>query len=561
MPSTPPTTRPAAGGDPRRGVFAQRLTLHAGSTALLRGATFAVQGGRQVALVGRNGSGKSTLLATIEAIGRTGSAPPGVTLEGELRLAPGLAVGHLPQSPQLDHPGAVSSYLDDHGGPAASAAAAYRRLADRVAAGSTDQGTLGAYGEALEEMERVDGWGHEARRAEVLLGLGLDAALLERPLATLSGGEATRVALAALLLADHELLLLDEPSNNLDADARDYLAGWLAQTPAAVLLVTHDRELLDGATEILEIEEGTGRVLLFGGGYQAFEADRRAALDQRRQAYQEQERRRARLARSAGLLAERAQSFQSHSQNDFYRRKSAKVARAANAQATRIDRELSALEEPDLPSQPRFVVVAPGISTGTLLRLEGVRLERGGRVLARDLDLTVAAGERVGVIGPNGSGKTTLLSVLAGAPPASGGVWRNPLLRTATLPQVVVPEGGTRSVLDHVAALLEVPSDELRGVLGKVLFSDVARRRAADQSEGELRRAVLAGLFFGGPDLLLLDEPTNHLDLATIELLEEALDEFAGAVVAISHDARFLRRLEPARTLDAGEGWRWSTGG
>ena len=553
--------RPPAAGDPRRGAFAQRLTLHAGSTTLLRDATFAVQGGRQVALVGRNGSGKSTLLATIDSLGRTGSVPSGVTLEGGLRLAPGLSVGHLPQSPQLDHPGAVSGYLDDHGGPAARASATYRRLSDRVAGGATDERTLGAYGEVMEEMERVDGWGHEARRVEVLLGLGLDAALLDRPLATLSGGEATRVALAALLLADHELLLLDEPSNNLDAGARDYLAGWLAQTPAAILLVTHDRELLDRATEILEIEEGTGRVLLFGGGYEAFEADRRTALDQRRQAYEEQERRRTRLARSAGLLADRAQSFQSQSQNDFYRGKSAKVARAALAQTTRIERELSALDEPDLPSQPRFVLVPPELSSGTLLRLEGVRLERGGRVLARDLGLTVGAGQRLGVAGPNGTGKSTLLSVLAGEAPAAGRVWRNPGLRPATLPQVVVPEGGTASVLDHVAALVEVSPDELRPVLGKVLFSDVARRRASDQSEGELRRAVLAGLFFGGPDLLLLDEPTNHLDLATIELLEEALDEFTGAVVAVSHDARFLERLKPARILDTAAGWRWQAPG
>ncbi len=515
-----------------------------------------MQGGRQVALVGRNGSGKSTLLATIDSISRTGSPPGGVTLQGELRLAPGLTVGHLPQSPQLAHPGMVSGYLDAHGGPGARASAAYRRLAERVAAGATDEGTLGAYGEALEEMERVDGWGHEARREEVLGGLGLDAALLHRPLATLSGGEATRVALAALLLADHELLLLDEPSNNLDAGARDYLAGWLAQAPAAVLLVSHDRELLDRATEILEIEEGTGRVLLFGGGYDAFEADRRAALDQRRQAYEEQERRRGRLARSAGLLAERAQSLQSRSQNDFYRGKGAKVARAATAQATRIERELRTLEEPEGPAQPRFVVAAPAVSTGTLLRLQEVRLERGQQVLASNLSLAVGAGERVAVVGPNGSGKSTLLSVLAGETPASGRVWRNPRLRLGVLPQVVVPQGGDATVLDHVAALVDVAPDDLRPVLGKVLFSDVARRRAADQSEGELRRAVLAGLFCGRPDLLLLDEPTNHIDLATIDLLEAALEEFTGAVIAISHDERFLRRFRPGRTLDSATGWR-----
>ena len=560
MPSFAPAHSLPA-GDARRGAFAHNLTLHAGSTTLLREATFSVQGGRQVALVGRNGSGKSTLLSTLEALSRTGSPPPGVTLQGELRLAPGLTVGYLSQSPQLAHPGSVTGYLDAHGGPAAQASAVYRDLADRVAAGATDEPTLAAYGEVLEEMERIDGWGHEARREEVLRGLGLDAGLLERPLATLSGGEATRVALSGLLLADHELLLLDEPSNNLDAGARDYLARWLEQSPAAILLVSHDRELLDRATEILEIEEGTGRVLLFGGGYEAFEADRRAALDQRRQAYEEQERRRSRLARSAGLLADRAQSFQSRSQNDFYRGKSAKVARAATAQATRIERELRTLEEPDLPAQPRFTVVQPALTSGTLLRLEEVRLERGRRVLASDLSLAIGARERVAVVGPNGSGKSTLLAVLGGRPPASGRVWRNPEVRLGILPQVVVPETGGASVLDHVAAVVDLPLDELRPLLGKVLFSDVARRRAADQSEGELRRAVLAGLFAGGPDLILLDEPTNHLDLATIDLLEEALDEFTGAVVAISHDDRFLNRLSPARTLDSGAGWRWRVGG
>jgi ATPase subunit of ABC transporter with duplicated ATPase domains len=190
-----------------------------------------------------------------------------------------------------------------------------------------------------------------------------------------------------------------------------------------------------------------------------------------------------------------------------------------------------------------------------------VRLVRGERVLAPNLSLAVGARERVAVVGPNGSGKSTLLAVLAGETPASGRVWRNPRLRLAILPQVVVPEGGDATVLDHVAALVDIPPDELRPVLGKVLFSDVARRRAVDQSEGELRRAVLAGLFFAAPDLLLLDEPTNHLDLATIDLLEEALDEFTGAVVAISHDERFVRRLNPTRMLDSGAGWRWRVGG
>ncbi|MBO0694094.1 MAG: ABC-F family ATP-binding cassette domain-containing protein, partial [Acidimicrobiaceae bacterium] len=186
MPSSV-TNRPLTAGDPRRGAFAHRLTLHAGSTTLLQEATFSVQGGRQVALVGRNGSGKSTLLATIESISRTGDPPSGITLQGELRLAPGLSVGHLPQSPQLAHPGAVAGYLDARGGPAAHASASYRRLAEEVAAGATDERTLTAYGELLEEMNRVDGWGHEARREQVLVGLGLDAALLDRPLATLSG--------------------------------------------------------------------------------------------------------------------------------------------------------------------------------------------------------------------------------------------------------------------------------------------------------------------------------------------------------------------------------------
>ncbi|MFZ0215198.1 MAG: ATP-binding cassette domain-containing protein, partial [Candidatus Dormiibacterota bacterium] len=520
MPRLHPTTTPTSAADSRRGVFAQHLTLRTAGALLLDDASFAVAGGRHAGLVGRNGSGKSTLLETVVALARRGGVPDHVSLSGVLRVAPGLTVGRLPQSPQLEWSGSVAGYLDEHAGDVGAVWQEHERLLGAMRSGADDTMTLTAYGDALEAMERAGGWAYEQQRAAVLHGLALDPALLTRPVPSLSGGEATRVALAALLVAPAELLLLDEPTNNLDAGAARYLARWIEETTAAVLVVSHDRDLLDRVDEILEIEEGTSRVLSYGGGFDLMEAQKQVALEAKQRAFADQETRRARLEGAVAGISARAQAFQDHSQNDFYRRKGAKVARGAKAQAVRVARELQRLEEPDLPAQPRFVVEPPRLTSGALLRLASVGLGGADRSLVRGLDLALGAGDRLAITGPNGSGKTTLLRVLAGGPSTTGTVWRHADLRLGVLPQTLPAPAHGDSLLAYAQRFADAPADQLRERVGKVVFADPARRRATEASEGELRRTVSAALFAAGPDLLLLDEPTNHLDLQSVDLLE-----------------------------------------
>lgn len=549
-----PDSLPAA---PVHGVFARNLRLWAGGRLLLDGATFTVPQGRVTALVGRNGSGKSTLLSAILARARAGAPADGVQVEGDLWVGHGTRAAALPQSPQLDWTGTVAAYVDDHGGDPAAAFAAHEAALAAISQGAADAAAMERYGEALQAMDRLAAWDYAARRERVLAGLGLRAEQLDRAVQSLSGGEATRVALAAVLLAPAELLLLDEPTNHLDAAARRFLTEWLREVPAAVLLVSHDRDLLDEVDEILEVEEGSGHVRAFGGGFTQFEEQRRLEEEARLRQFGVQEERRARLEGAATALSDRAQRSQDLSQNDFYRARGSKVARAAKAQEARIERELRSLSRPHAPSRPRFPVPTPSHRSGLLVRAEGVVLPAGPP--CDPLSWAIHGGQRAAVFGPSGCGKTTLLRVLAGeASPAGGTVTREPAAVLAHLPQTPPPPGPRESVLAYVQRHWPGPGEPLREALGKVLFADPSRLDATRVSDGELRRAACAGVFHTAPDLLLLDEPTNQLDLATIELLERALDEYTGAILAATHDGRFLRRLRPAGGLRSIEG-RWES--
>jgi macrolide transport system ATP-binding/permease protein len=532
------------------GLFARDAGLSVAGRPLLVGASFAVTGARKVALVGRNGSGKSTLIETVLRVAEDGRPPDHVELSGRLELGPRTTVAAVRQDVQLSFAGSVDAYLDRCAGEVSRAWNEHERWSQVLARGRDDAEALTGYGGALEEMTRVEAWDYPARRHRVLDGLRLAPALAQREVATLSGGEATRVALAGVLLSPASLVLLDEPSNNLDLESIAFLADWIRRSTASLLLVSHDRELLDATVqEILEIDEGSGRLLSFGGDYTFYAARKREAFEAELKAFQEQQGRRRRLEASAEGLARRADRFQNASQNDFYRSKAARVARAASAQRSRVRRQLSAAEEPSPPAQPRFEVQPPAITSGTVVRTQGLGFEYSGQPLFRGLDLSLRAGRRLAVVGPNGSGKSTLLRLLAGElAPTAGVVERAPGLRAGYLPQLSIPDA-EESALDFVLRRVDAPGEEVRAILGKVLFGDPARLRAADLSVGQLRRVECAALFAARPDLLLIDEPTNHIDLPTIDLLERALDDYGGAVVACSHDRRFLGRLRPDARL------------
>ncbi len=536
---------------PGAAVVATDLTLAVAGRTLLAGAGFAVPRGRKAALVGRNGSGKSTLLATIQAVHDTGRPPGHVEMRGSLALAPGTVLASPPQSPQLVCTGTARAYLDARAGEVSRAWNRCEELTAALAGGRQDDLLLAEYGEVLEAMQRLDGWSYPQRLAELTAGLGLAAELLERPISELSGGQATRLALAGVLLGPAGIVLLDEPSNNLDLPSLGFLARWIRESPAGLLLVSHDRELIDSTVEeVLEIEEHTARLRTYGGGY-SFYAERRAeereALLRR---YADQEQRRARLEASARGVATRAQRLQGTSQNDFYRGKAARVARQAKAQQTRIRRETNRLAEPEPPARPRLTVEPPGGPRGLLLRATELGFAYAGTAVLDRVSVTVRTGDRLALLGRNGSGKSTLLRLLAGElAPGSGRVEPTPGVRIGHLAQEPAVPDRRASLLDFAARRFPLPGEQLRAILGKVLFADPASVHAGDVSLGELRRVECAALFAYGPDLALLDEPTNHLDLLSIEMLEAALAGYPGALVVVTHDRRFLDGLRPTATL------------
>jgi ATP-binding cassette, subfamily F, member 3 len=541
------------GIDPTGGLAAGDLWLSAGGRTLIAGAQLALRPGRKVALIGRNGSGKSTLLAALQAAVEGRPPPEHVALRGSLVVEPGTAVASLPQDPQVAFAGTAREYLDEWAGEAGRAWNRHEAAVAALTDGGQDEAVLREYGEALDAMTRLGAWAYPERRAEVMAGLDLPDDLLDRPLGQASGGQATRLALAGVLLAPAGLVLLDEPSNNLDVEAVRFLARWIGAAEAGFLLVSHDRDLIDAtADEVLEIEEGTGRLLHFGGNYSFFVERKREQLAAQARHHAEQERRRRQLEGAARGQAVRADHFQATSQNDFYRSKGARVAKAARAQRARIDRELSRVAEPEPPALPRLTVAQPGARAAgqLLLRAVGVGHRYGTAEVLRNVDLHVRQGDRLAVVGPNGSGKSTLVRLLVGElAPAAGRVDRTAGVTVGHLAQSTAPPDPRTSLLDFGLALAPMPAERLRPLLGKVLFGDPARLRAGDVSQGELQRVELAALFAAGHDLLALDEPTSHLDILSIEMLEEALAEYAGTVVAVSHDQRFLRSLRPTATL------------
>ncbi len=546
MASASPTSAAIAAAD---------LRLSIAGKPLIEGASFAIPRGRKVALVGRNGSGKSTLLDTLQAVSSGGRPPDHVELSGRLSYAPGTVLASLPQSPQVAFAGSARAYLDARAGAVARTWNRYQELTEVLAAGGQNEALLREYSEVLEAAERLEAWAYPQRVAEVAQGLGLGGDLLQRPLSNLSGGQASRLALAGVLLGSATVILLDEPGNNLDAASLRFLAGWIRASSTAMILVSHDRQLIDSTVhELFEIEEHTRRLRLFGGGYTFYAQTRQAEHESQERRFAEQQERRVRLQASARLAAARAQRMQARTQNDFYRSKAARVARLARAQRVRIGRELNREDEPEPPARPRLVVGRPAGGEGLLLKATGVGFSYGQADLLHHVAIRVRAGDRMAVLGRNGSGKSTLLRLLAGdLAPVTGTIERASGLRIGHLAQEPVVADRSASLLDFGLRRFDGPAEQLRVILGKVLFADPARIRTGDVSLGELRRVECASLFASGPDLALLDEPTNHLDLLSIEMLETAVAEYEGAMIVVSHDERFLAAFRPATVLQLGD--------
>src|ERR687886_27905 len=505
---------------------------------ILLGVSFTVGHGERAGLVGPNGSGKTTLLRIIAGLERPDA--------GSVALAPSARLGYLRQGFLGDEDRSVATMLDPQGAVWA-AHLDLQRATESLAAQPADPEALGAYDAAAARFEDLGGYARLGAVEEVLRGLGLDGLEPERPIATLSGGQKTRLALAGLLLGAPDLLLLDEPTNHLDLDALRWLEGFLARYRGAVLLVSHDRAFLDATVgTVLELDGDTHTITPYAGGYTAYATAKRAELAAQWDAYKRQERRRERVeedireTRSHALHTERA------TRDSSARRLSNKVMRKAIVRERKLEKELEerSVEKPKAGWNLKLDFPATSGGAREVLRVEGLRKGFDGRTILAGVDLHLRHGERVVLTGPNGGGKSTLLKIVAGELSADSGMVRlgeGVVVGYYRQEQEGLAAGTPLEAIRRAAPMTET---EARSYLHRYLFAgDEVFTAIARLSYGERARLELARLVLSGANLLLLDEPTHHPDIPSRERFETAPAGFSGTVLAVLHDRYLIERL------------------
>jgi ATP-binding cassette subfamily F protein 3 len=512
-------------------VTASSIGIHAGDNPLFEDVSFKLEAGERMTLSGRNGAGKSTLLRVL--------AGELSTETGKLVLRRGTRVALHDQRPPHGAETSLADYVFSSRGDMIEAEAELTRLEQAMSDKPGDAETLREYAATQGEFDHRGGYRWRDQVQAVLNGLGFSQEQTGRPLSSFSGGELTRASLARALAMRPDLLLLDEPTNHLDIPTLEWLESYLIGLDAAIVLVAHDRWFLEAVgTSVLELEAGRGRY--FAGPWHAWR--------------QEQARREIALGRAIDR-----QQAEIERMERFVERFRAKATKARQAQSRvkkieKIKRE-GASEDPRDRRKLRFSFEEPERAGRFVLKVQGARIEVPGRVLLDDAALQLERGEHVVLVGPNGAGKTSLIEVLAGRrEPAAGKVGLGHKVQVGYLSQHADTAAGEGTVLDALQRETGLNNKKARTLLGGFLFSgDDAGKSLSDISGGEQRRLSLAILVASGANLLILDEPTNHLDVESREALEDALSEYRGAVILVSHDRALLEAVG-SRTLVCEDG-------
>ncbi|GAA1353695.1 ABC-F family ATP-binding cassette domain-containing protein [Saccharothrix algeriensis] len=535
-------------------LLAHDLVRVLGARRVLDGVSFTAAPGRRWGLIGENGVGKSTLLRLLAGVDQPDAGS--VTRPADL--------GFLHQEALFDPAGTVADVLADALRDAREDLAELDRLGRLLARAPEDGALLAAYADRLDRAQHREAWDADRRAGVVLAALGLAALPHDRPLGSLSGGQRGRLALAALLVRRPSALLLDEPTNHLDDEAVSFVEEQLRALPGVVVVAGHDRAFLDAVcTDLVDLDPALGGPTLFGGGYTAYAARKRADRDRWQRRYQEQQEELAALRHAAGSTARHVAPNRDKRDNEKmgYGHSGGRVQNQVARRVRNATRRLEVLERAAAPEPPRPLRFHPAAlaveaeAAGEAAEekpvvLRDVRVP--GRLVVDRLD--IGAGERLLVTGGNGAGKSTLLAVLAGRLEHGGEVRRRRGLTTGLLAQDTAFDRPDRTARETYESELgveraeDVPLTSLGLLAERDLDTAVGRLSA-----GQRRRLALALLVADPPELLLLDEPTNHLAPGLCDELEDALGPGPGAIVVASHD-RWLRSRWSGREvrLEAG---------
>ena len=406
----------------------------------------------------------------------------------------------------------------------------------------------------MQALARLEAQAQPGDVSEPWAEFGVREVARDERIDALSGGELAKLGLLNLVAERPDALLLDEPTNNLDLDGLDWLERYLASFGGPVLLVSHDRALLDACVDgIVELDPLSGGIEVFAGNYSAY-ADERARREAELWArYRRQQREERRLRDVISSTESRARGIEQRTIHFHYRKRAAKVARRATTLKARMQRTLDSTEHVERPEKAPMGIrgrfQGGGRGGARLVSAQDVSVEIGGRRLLDAIDFEVDRGERVFLIGPNGSGKTTLLRAILGDQPlARGRLYVGPSVSIGYLPQedATAPEGedGGATPLEVVRSARSISEEDANNFLHRFLFGrDQVLTPVARLSYGERRRLALARFVLAGTSLLLLDEPTNHLDVPSREAFESALAEFEGAALVVTHDRYFVDRF------------------
>ena len=501
----------------------QNIEKSFGGMNLIHDASFHIEEREKAALVGINGAGKSTLLRIIMQEIPADS--------GEVILSRGRTIGYLAQHQELDSALTIYDSLLQVKQHILDMELHMRRTEKQMkhAQGEELDRLMETYSRLTHEFEMENGYAYKSELVGVLKGLGFPESDFEKEISTLSGGQKTRVALGRLLLSKPDIILLDEPTNHLDMDSISWLETYLLNYPGAVLIVSHDRYFLDRiVTKVIDIDNG--KVSSFSGNYSAY-SEKKAQL--RRDAYQAYLNQQQEIKHQEEVIAKLKQ---------FNREKSIKRAESREKMLDKIE----VIEKPTEVNASMRIYLKPRIESGMdVLTVEHLSKSFPSLPLFSDLNFSIKRGERVAIIGNNGTGKTTILTILNELVPADAGVFHlGSKVHIGYYDQEHHVLHMEKTIFEEISDdFPKLTNTEIRNLLAAFLFTgDDVFKKIASLSGGERGRVSLAKLMLSEANFLILDEPTNHLDIMSKEILEEALRNYTGTVLYVSHDRYFINR-------------------